>query len=497
MKSVIQKHTITLTLAAALFAPSAFASRNAGSLMQEVFKEVQPDANMSLLEDAQARGINWAQPPVGCVEEMVPHRSERPCPDFSRVRNPNSDWPSNMSSQEKAYWWRERRGISVCRAEEVLRRERRRPGSQSKIQVELAWMTVDSLRDNETKVNAVYEGARAHGIPLQVLTGALYQESMFAQLGIADDGGNFSCGMQQGNLIGWCSYMNKQSPEMKTAMGWPQEEVKCFYTAEELEQNPNPTKVVELEFIRPLYNIAKTRLRGLPLYRLNKTHFQGITLSQVERAWPAADRATNEKRLQLIQSFINNCDDPRIGILQKANELKLVYDIHVSDTGFAPKDRYAAGEKFERQCREPQVGDAYPLHTGWLMVIASYNGGPRAIDAAAAYEGWGLDDLRNPEKMKNYTPIDLVRGLYWGGKYNSSNDLIEFPWLKRPGVTRQWPFFKACVAQRHIARVMQHVTLTPDYFVDTLEGSWGCKRGSFPSGPSGTPPQRQRSSGRR
>jgi hypothetical protein len=489
------KTLLALSLAS-LLAPDAFGSMNAGSLMSQVFKETNPDAVSSLLQDAQARSVNWAQPPVGCVEEMVPHRADRACPDLSYVRNPNSDWPE-MSRDEKAYWWRNRRGIAVCRAEEVLRRERDRPGSQNALHIQLAWMTTDSLNHTETKIKAVYDGARAHGIPLQVLTGALYQESMFAQLGISDDGGNFSCGMQQGNLIGWCSYMNKQTPEVKTAMGWPQEEVKCFYTAEELAQNPNPVKVIDLEFMRPAYELAKRNLKGLPTYRLNKSHFAGVKLEQLTSKWPAADAATNQLRFQVIKSFIRNCDDPRIGILQKANELKTVYDIHVADTGFARKDRYAPGEKFNRQCREEQVGDAYPLHTGWLMVIASYNGGPRAIDAAAFYEGWGLEDLRNPEVVKNYTPIDLVKGLYWGGKYNPTNDLIEFPWLKRPGTTRQWPFFKACVAQRHISRVMQHVTLTPDFFVDTLEGSFGCQRGSFPNGPSGTPAMRQNSSGKK
>lgn len=488
------KTPLFILILSALTLPNAFASRRAGDDFVKYFPEMSPfSSKENLAEDAALRQVDWAQPPVGCVEEMVPHRASRPCPDFSQVAKPQSEWPA-MSAADKAYWWKERRGISICRAEEILRREQQQPGSQSSTQVELSWMTVDSLRDADKKVAAVYEAARLHGIPLQVLTGAIYQESMFSQLGISDDGGNFSCGMQQGNVIGWCNYMNKQSPELKKAMSWPEQPVKCFYTAEELQKDPNPVKVVDTEFMRPAFEFAKARNRGAA-YRITKEHFAGITPAQLYAKWPAADEATNKLRFQVIKSFIHNCSDARIGVLQKANELKMVYDDQVADLAFAARDRYTGGQKFQRQCREDQVGDAYPLHIGWLMVVASYNGGPRAIDAAAAYEGWGLADLRDPVKTANYTPLDFIKGMYWGGKYNPSNDLIEYPWLKRPGVTRQWPFFKACVAQRHIARVMQHVTLTPEYFSESLEGSWGCQRGTFPNGPSGTPAERQRSSG--
>lgn len=491
--NVIQS-LLTLSIIASLLAPSARAGMNAGDKMAKYFPEIDP-ASMSLAEDAALRPVNYAQPPVGCVEEMVPHRSGRPCPDFSQVSRPTSEWPA-MSAEDKAYWWKERRGIAVCRAEEVMRRERQSPGSQSAINVELSWMTMDALKNYETKVSTVYSAARENGIPLQVLTGAIYQESMFAELGVSDDGGNFSCGMQQINLIGWCDYMNKQPADVKASMNWPDAPVKCSYNAEELAANPNPVKVVELEFIRPLYQIAKSR-SNVPGYRMRKEHYANIPLSSVVGKWPAADKATQELRYRVIMSYINSCSDPKHGIMAKANELKTVYDLHVGNTGFGPKDRYAAGEKFNRKCREEQVGDAYPLNTGWVLTIASYNGGPRAVDAVAAYEGWTLADLQNPAKMANYTPNDLVKAMYWGGKYNSSNDMIEFPWLKRPGTTRAWPFFKACVAQRHISRMMQHVTLTPDYFVDTLEGSSGCQRGSFPNGPSGTPRERQNSSGHR
>lgn len=474
----------------ASFTPNAVAGRNAGSDLEKYFPETHPDQAgsplSSLLQTVALRPVNYAQPPVGCAEEMMPHRSSRPCLDLSRVSNPGSEWPSNITPQEKAYWWKERRGLHVCRSEEVLRREAKRPGSQSPVAVELAWMAIDALRNYETKVKTVYEASRLHGIPLQVLTGALYQESTFAELGIADDKGNFSCGMQQINIIGWCAYANKLSPAEKAAMNWPQHQVTC-----------TDKNLIEIEFIRPLYNIARGRLGGLPLYRLRKEHFQKIPLDAVVRQWPAAARPIQEQRYSLIQSFINNCSDARHGILAKANELATIYELHVPE-GFKQKDRYAPGQKFNRQCRGPQAAEVYPLHTGWLMAVASYNGGPRAISAVMHYERWTPADVsQNVGRLVNYTPNDLVQALYWGGKYNYQNDLLEFTDFN--GTLRNWPFFKACVAQRHISRVMQHVTITPDFFVDTLEGAWSCQRGQFDQSGrlirSGTPPARQRSSG--
>jgi hypothetical protein len=505
------KNLFALSLMATLLTPSAFASVNAGTAMQAAFPEIHPDANNhSLLQTvrdeidlpdldeadedalpsstatATRSGVNYAQPPVGCVEEMVPHRASRECLDLSDVNMPSTDWPEDLSREEKAYWWKERRGLAVCRAEEILRRERKRPGSQSAFNVQMSWMTMEALKNYDVKVKAVYDGARANNIPLQVLTGAIYQESVFAELGVSDDGGNFSCGVQQINIIGWCDYMNKQSAEDKAALNWPQEKVTCT--------DPN---MVHPELIRPLYNVAKARFSG-PAYRMKKENYQNIPLDSFVKNWPAADRATNEKRYSLIMSYINNCSDPRRGILAKSNELATIYGIHIS-AALKAKDRYPEGQKFNRQCREAQVGDAYPLHTGWMMAVASYNGGPRAVHAAAYYEGWSADDMNNPEKVKNYTPTDLIKGLYWGGKYNSKNDQIEFMGMN--GVLRAWPFFKACVAQRHVARVMQHVTLTPTFFADTLEGASGCVRGQFDSSgeliKSGTPAFRQRSSGRK
>jgi hypothetical protein len=476
-----------LVLVSILTAPGAFASRDFGTRMLETFPEHKPGG---ILEDASFPVVNWAQPPLGCVEEMVPHRADsaqHPCPDLTQVANPMRDWPADLAPAEKTYWYGQRRGINICRSEEVLRREKAAPGSMNAAWVELSWMAVDSLRDQAAKVQAIYDASRATGVPPHVLTGAVYQESLFSELGVADDGGNYSCGVEQINLIGWCAWMNKQSAADRAAMGWPTQNLNC-----------NDPNIITLSFFKPIYEIAKTRLNGLPEYRLVKEHFQKIPLSSFVDQWPAAAPEVQQLRYQLIMSYINNCSDPRKGILAKANELAAIYNQFVTPAMKA-KDRYAAGQHFNRTCREQSADNAYPLHTGWLMAVSAYNAGPRSFDALAYYNKWNKDDMNNPSVIANLVPSDIVTSLYWAGKYNPQTDDIDFLGLN--GQEKSWTWFKGCVAQRHIARVMQHVTLLPEFFVDTLEGNFPCARTTRDANgnmiKSAVPPERQQSSGQK
>ena len=466
------------------FGESSFA-KDYGTQMLDTFREEPRES--SLLQDAEFRAVNWAQPPLGCVEEMVPHRSDRACPDLSKVENPVKDWPADMPEAEYKYWYSHRRAINICRSEEVLRREKANPGSMPAGPVQLSWMALDSLRNRDVKVKAIYDASRETGIPLHVLTGAVYQESLFSELGIEDDGGNFSCGVQQINLIGWCQWANKQSAADKQAMGWPQATVPCA--------DPN---YVKLAYIRPVFEIATSRLNGLPGYRLNKTHFANIPLSSFVHKWPSASPELQQYRYQLIRSFVENCSEARKGILAKAHELAGIYNQFVS-TALKNKDRYARGESFARSCREAQGNNAYPLHTGWLLAVSAYNAGPRSVDAVAHYQGWDRAAMNDPREVSSLSPVELVSSLYWAGRYNPRNDLIEFGGLN--GTLKNWTWFKGCVAQRHIARVMQHVTLLPEFFVDTLENGIPCARSTFDADgnliKTAVPEHRQRSSGRK
>ncbi len=41
--------------------------------------------------------FDWAQPPVGCPEEVIPTLPDRECLDLSLVANPQKDLPPDLS----------------------------------------------------------------------------------------------------------------------------------------------------------------------------------------------------------------------------------------------------------------------------------------------------------------------------------------------------------------------------------------------------------------
>lgn len=428
--------------------------------------------------------INWAQPAVGCAEEMIPSIPTKPCLDLSDVDNPLNDWPSSLSRGEQDYWYAHRRHLSYCRAHEYMQRERNSPGSHGFASVQLAWMIEKSVEHSAEKTQAIIDANKLYGVPPQVLIGALYQESYFAELGISDDGGNFSCGIQQINISAWCQWANTQTPEEKVAMNWPAQPVDCANG-----------DIVKPEYIKPFFDIARTRLNGQPTYRINKSHFAGITYRDVVDKFPPAEGKVQDLRFQLVRSFIDNCSEPRRGILSKAYFLSALYKRYVS-SAFQNKDRYQANEKFNRTCRIPSVDNAYPLHTGWMMAVAAYNAGPRAINATATYNKWTRPMFEDPAVVKDFNPENLIESLYWGGKYNRQTDNIDFTDFN--GKTLSWIWYKGCVVQRHIARVIQNVTLLPKNFVNSLEKNGSCEKSTFNNGvlvKSAVPKARQDSLG--
>lgn len=427
--------------------------------------------------------VNWAQPPMACVEDIVPRLPTLPCPDLTRVPDPRVDWPEDLPEQDQAYWQSNKRGENYCRSVEIMRREELKPGTFPAGAIQLAWMRLKAIENSEEKVQAVYRASRAQKMPVHVLAGALTQESLFSDLGIAADGGNYSCGIGQVNLSEWCGWANKQTAQKKTEMGWPTN-INC--------------SSVSAGLIRPFYEIAKKRLNGLPEYRLDKTHFQNIPLKSVVGGFPAGSTALQNTRYRAAVSFLNHCTDVMNGIAAKANELRNLYVRHVP-SGLKASGHYAPGEEFQQSCREKGYTGAYPMNAGWLLAVGIYNAGPRAVDALSHYNKWTQAEIAKPEVWKSIGPVQLVEAFYWSGKYSQRDDRIHIKTLN--GKNSSWIWFKPCVLQRHIARVVQHVTL-PGFpkLVDTLEGSYKCARSVFnpETGEliqSAVPPFRQKSSG--
>ncbi|HVK59923.1 MAG TPA: hypothetical protein VM432_00160 [Bdellovibrionales bacterium] len=399
---------------------------------------------------------DWSQPPLLCIEEVVPRVPDRPCLDLSKVAEPSKDFPADISEADRKYWTSQKFGLGYCRSLEVLRREERTPGSQKPSLVELSWMRAIAVNNYDTKVAAIYEAALKYKMPPHVLTGALYQESIFAELGVANDGGNFSCGVAQINLTEWCNWANKQSAAKKAEMGWPAK-VAC--------------SEVPSALIKPFYQIALSRLNGLPEYRLQPEHFEDIPFDQVS-ADISGTFEQKQIRYQAARSFLDHCGSLVDAITAKANELSVLY------TGFVPKglkdsERYMVGEKFGRQCLQESSSGTYPLHTGWMLAVGSYNAGPRAVDIMAAGKNWTRADVAQASTFAGFNPKELVSAIYKAGTYNKEIDAVEMNDLSGKPIRVKW--MKMCVLQRHIARVVQHVTQPGvPVLADTLEGSLGC-----------------------
>ena len=432
----------------------------------------------------QAAAIDWSQPPLGCVEEMVPDRPSRPCLDLTEVKNPLGDWP-DLSREERDFWVTHRRYATFCRSQEILRREKNRPGSQNSERIELAWMAVEAIYDHDEKVDAIYEAKKLYGMPPLVLTGALYQESLLMPLGIAEDGKNYSCGIGQVNIIEWCHWANNQSEQKQRSLNWPKG-LDC-----------DSEDITKPEFIAPFYEIAKTRLNGLPEYRLLKEHFANISFDDVKNGFPSASNDTQRLRYQAARSFIDNCSDVRNGILAKANEVAKLYAAYVPEA-VKQKDHYTGGERFHRRCQQ-DLGDTYPLPKSWLMAVAAYNAGNNMLDAMAYYNHWDKRAWETSSTWDNFSVEKMIESFFWAGKYNPTTDYLDFTDLR--GKHDQLAWWTTCVAQRHIAWVVQHVQLDSNFLVDSLEDGFQCRRSEFNERGklvrSWVPDFRKRSSGRK
>lgn len=436
-------------------------------------------------EKTKTMDIDWAQPPISCVEKVIPHPPQGNCPDFSNVTDPLNDWPKDMPSSEIESWKLQKRPLSYCRNKELWERESKKPGSFTPGKVETAWMITTSAKNSDLKARAVYEASRKHKMPAHILAGALTQESLFSDLGVAEDGGNYSCGIGQTNILEWCSWANKQTTIKKQNMNWPSN-ISCGD--------------LSLSLVKPFYDIAITKLGDLPNYRLNKSHFKDIEFDEVSDKFPQAPFDIQKKRFQAINSFINNCSNISEGIDAKANELKKLFSIFVP-SGLRNREQYKNGEKLNLKCID--VGDEtyYPLHTGWILAVGSYNAGPKAIDAFAHYHGLSKKDLQDSSKLTEIAPNELSKALYYSGKYNPSDDKIHFTNLN--GKDSSWNWFKLCVLQRHVGRVIQH-NIRPgvDNVVENMEAKYPCAKSTFDPNTgmlvkSGVPPERQKTSGQK
>ncbi len=432
---------------------------------------------LSTLATSGFAATAWDNPAVMCPEEILARGL--PCPDFTKVDDVYNDYPDSMTKEQITDWKNNKAAdLRVCRNNEVLRREALKPGTYSKATIENAWMIVDGGKDVPAKLEAINAASKKYEIPPQVLIGAMKQESLMSSLGISPDGGNYSCGMSQLNIQEWCQAMSSLSSEEKAKYGWP--DISC-------DETTLPTDIV-----KPFYDIAVKNLGTRALYELTAADFNGITPEQVDGNFPSANGPTQTKRFQAISSFVKNCQDVSLSINFKAKTLKGLYDNFVP-AKLKTAELYTDGKTFSRACKTPYTSKYYPLHTGWLMAVAMYNAGPMQAKLVGYYFQAKSTDL------PAMNPLDLIEALHWGGKYIPGTNNVGYNDMdagSKPGkhlfkkndtFSLQQSWFKSCIVQRHVARVIQHVTLPAESIAKSLDQE-GCK-------PNTVPDYRQKSSG--
>ncbi len=440
--------------------------------------------------------LDWSQPPMECIEESAPRPPRKTCPNLTRVKNPSSDFPSNMSSSEKKMWTTTySRDMAVCRAQEILRREKEKPGSFSAATIEFAWMRVDAIRDDLLKRKSVSKASVESQMPQTLLVGALLQESFMANLGIAFDGGNYSCGLGQLNPAEWCTWMESLSLDEQKNAGWPSALIaqwKSTHSNKEFCSN-----ALNLSMMEGFYKRAVKKLNGLPEYRLNKTHFQGISETEIKSEFPAADADTQKARYASLKAFIDNCNSVEFAIRGKAKTIARIFEKNIPQR-LKDSQRYINGKTFARDCAYTWKSNYYPAHPGWLMAIAIYNMGPRVVELLRHYEDWNENEFQNSDFWLNATPQDLVDMIYWSGKYNSQSDLIEYTGAN--GATKTIAWYRQCINQRHISNTISGVTQRGSVLV-AAQNKGSCPQSVFDSNgaliQSKVPAARQQSSGRR
>ena len=388
----------------------------------------------------------WQNPPVICPEEIMPKGFD--CPDFSKVINVYNDFPDEFSVDDINEWKTNRAAdLRICRNKEVLRRDAVNPGSIGSTVRELAWMTVRGAELASEKLAEIKKASDEFGMPEQILIGAMRQESLLATLGISSDGGNYSCGMSQLNIQEWCRGISRLSETEQQLYAWPVG-ISC------------DDKTLPLILIKPFYDIAIKNLSTKPLYLLDSTHFQSIQFQDVSSTFPPAENELQLKRFEAVKSFVGNCQKISLSVHLKAQTLRDLFDRYVPSS-LKLSQIYKTGQSYQRKCLSPYTSQYYPLHTGWLLAVAMYNAGPLQ---SKILEHYYQTDATN---LPNLNPKDLIEALHWGGKWKKNTAFIEFKDSEDNIFTQKW--FKSCIVQRHVARVVQHVTIPTMSIAKSLE----------------------------
>ncbi|MFZ4714824.1 MAG: hypothetical protein ACOYL6_13990 [Bacteriovoracaceae bacterium] len=417
--------------------------------------------SLLILSSLSAYAVDWSQPQIACLEDLMPKGAN--CLDLSTVKNPFTDFPANITADEKKLWTTDKvLDLAVCRSQEVLKRQVDGTQNFTPSQIELAWMRVNGTEEKESKLSSIYQAALENNMPPNILFGALTQESLLANLSITPDGDNYSCGMAQINIAEFCRGINSLPLEERKSLGWPV--ISC-------DEETLPTTIV-----KPLYLVA-TKNNAKPDYQLTVADYAKVTFEDVKASIP------DPIKFQAVQAFTRLCLDIRLSIKFKAKELNRLYKM--VPEGLRKIEQYQEGESFNLTCAQPYKASTYPLQTAWLLAVAMYNAGPNEIKLLQHYNQMTKETSADGSAWKDFTPKDLIEGLHWGGKWKDGTTSVFYKDFQGKEYSQRW--YKSCVVQRHVARVVQHVTAKGTSIVKSIEQE--------PCAPNVIPAYRQQSSG--
>jgi len=301
------------------------------------------------------------------------------------------------------------------------------------------------------------------------------QEAGFENLGISADGGNYSCGIGQLNVREWCDWANTADAATKTSIGWPSAPIPC------------DEATLPAEIVKPFYEIAKSRAPTLKGDHRGSEYYSEIPFSSVAKnieatLAPVVTDGTRpidpieitpevvRKRYAAASSFTRFCGNVRHNIRAKAFALRLLFDSALP-APLKNLDTYASGQSFKRKCMRSN-GKVYPLHSGWLTAVAMYNAGKKFLPRLASYYRMTKTSIETDAAWVGFTPLKLIEGLHGGGRYNGETQELNYDDLDGIPIEASW--YKACIAQQHVARVIGYATLPGKMIAKSREPV--CKR---------------------
>ncbi len=351
--------------------------------------------------------IDIYQPPVMCPEEAVPSLPS------DHIVNENFGNHSDI--------------------EQVLKKNNGVP-DESDANYQSDWLLLKGAENARSKIDTIYQAANRQRMPVQVLVGALLQESSMVDLGISEDYGNWSCGIGQLNLIEWCTWAKNETPEMKKSIQWPSDVV-AQYEKENPGQDICGGDFIRAAHVKPFHDIGLRNLRsdginhsesfllgehiiqgGSVSYPTVARELHSITLKKMKCSHRHREddeclkikTSTNERTAQflrylLTKNFAENCSSHKNMIQAKAFTLKQLFDAMPTDIKISQK--YKSGNTFNRACLQKNITDSVPLHVGWLLSDAVYNAGQEIIPGIYNYK------IKNKLSWDAMTPSHLAKAI--------------------------------------------------------------------------------------